>query len=29
MITGNAGERYYTSNHYGSFQEVVQGGSGS
>jgi ribonuclease T1 len=27
IITGQSGERFYTSDHYSSFQEVIQGGS--
>jgi ribonuclease T1 len=27
IITGEAGERFYTADHYSSFQEVIQGGS--
>lgn len=29
IISGRNGERYYTSDHYASFQEVIQGGPGS
>ena len=29
IISGRNGERYFTADHYASFQEVIQGGAGS
>jgi ribonuclease T1 len=29
IVTGSAGERYYSADHYKSFREIIQGGQGS